>query len=98
MSGQSWPQSRSGRSSPRVWVAKNHAPRIRRIAPKNREALRPLSDGGGRQAVAGARCGAAGGGGGSGATGGGSSGAAAGGTVPPAGGVGERVVSESVIR
>ena len=48
MTGQNWPQSISGRSSPRVLVAKNHNPTMRTIAPTISETLRPLSDAGGR--------------------------------------------------
>src|SRR5262245_15636928 len=52
ITGHSEPQSISGRSRPSVRVAKNHSPMSRMIAPTIREALRPLSDGGGRQAGA----------------------------------------------
>jgi len=49
MTGQSVPQSKSGRSRPSVLVAKNHSPITRTIAPKIRDTFRPLSDAGGRQ-------------------------------------------------
>src|SRR5262249_6254363 len=49
-SGHSAPQSISGRFRPSVRVAKNHRPMTRMIAPTISETLRPLSDGGGRQA------------------------------------------------
>ncbi len=49
MTGQNVPQSKSGRSRPSVRVAKNHSPITRMIAPKIRDAFRPLSDAGGRQ-------------------------------------------------
>src|SRR5689334_10078616 len=61
MSGQSEPQSISGRSRPSVRVAKNHDPISRMIAPTISEALRPPSDGGGRQAGAGGGGGVGGG-------------------------------------
>ena len=41
MTGQSWPQSRSGRSSPSVRVAKNHSTDDQDDDPRMSEALPP---------------------------------------------------------